>query len=193
MSYLRFERSVMTNLEESLSRELLRTNRSGAYACSTIVDCNTRKYHGLLVVPVPEMDTDNHVLLSSLDVTVVQHGAEFNLGLHKYAGNNYSPNGHKYIREFNCDSVPTTIYRVGGVILKKEVVFQHYEDRVLVRYTLLDAHSVTTLRFKPFMAFRSVRQFTHENSTANRDFQVVDNGIKTQMYNGYPYLYMRYG
>lgn len=54
MSYLRFEKALMTNLEESLSRELLRTNRSGAYSCSTIVDCNTRKYHGLLVVPVPE-------------------------------------------------------------------------------------------------------------------------------------------
>lgn len=192
MSYLRFERSLMTNLEESLSRELLRTNRSGAYSCSTIVDCNTRKYHGLLVVPVPELDDANHVLLSSLDVTVVQHGAEFNLGLHKYRGNNYSPNGHKYIREFNCDSVPTTIYRVGGVVLKKEVVFQHYEDRILLRYTLLDAHSSTTLRFRPFMAFRSVRQFTHENSTASRDYQFVDNGIKTQMYQGYPYLYMQF-
>lgn len=192
MSYLRFERSLMTNLEESLSRELLRTNRSGAYSCSTIVDCNTRKYHGLLVVPVPEMDDDNHVLLSSLDVTVVQHGAEFNLGLHKYCGNNFSPNGHKYIREFNCDSVPTTIYRVGGVILKKEVVFQHYEDRILLRYTLLDAHSSTILRFRPFMAFRSVRQFTHENSVANRDYQSVDNGIKTRMYDGYPYLYMQF-
>lgn len=192
MSYLRFERSLMTNLEESLSRELLRTNRSGAYSCSTIVDCNTRKYHGLLVVPVPEMDDDNHVLLSSLDVTVVQHGAEFNLGLHKYSGNNFSPNGHKYIREFNCDSVPTTIYRVGGVILKKEVVFQHYEDRILLRYTLLDAHSSTMLRFRPFMAFRSVRQFTHENSVANRDYQLVDNGMKTRMYDGYPYLYMQF-
>lgn len=192
MSYLRFERSLMTNLEESLSRELLRTNRSGAYACSTIVDCNTRKYHGLLVVPVPEMDNDNHVLLSSFDVTVIQHGAEFNLGLHKYRGNNFSPNGHKYIREFNCDSVPTTIYRVGGVILKKEVVFQHYEDRILLRYTLLDAHSATTLRFRPFLAFRSVRQFTHENSVASRDFQAVDNGIKTQMYQGYPFLYMQF-
>ena len=182
----------MTNLEESLSREVLRTNRSGAYACSTIVDCNTRKYHGLLVVPVPELDDENHVLLSSLDTTVVQHGAEFNLGLHKYRGNNYSPNGHKYIREFNCDSVPTTIYRVGGVILKKEVVFQHYEDRILLRYTLLDAHSATTLRFRPFMAFRSVRQFTHENSAASRDFQMVENGIKAQMYQGYPFLYMQF-
>lgn len=192
MSYLRFEKSLMTNLEESLPKELLRTNRSGAYSCSTIVDCNTRRYHGLLVVPVPELDDESHVLLSSLDVTVIQHGAEFNLGLHKYQGNNYSPNGHKYIREFNCDKVPTTLYRVGGVLLKKEVVFQHYEDRILIRYTLVDAHSATTLRFRPFLAFRSVRQFTHENSTANRDYSLVDNGIKTCMYAGYPDLYMQF-
>ena len=192
MSYLRLEKALMTNLQESLPREVLRTNRSGAYSCSTIVDCNTRKYHGLLVVPIPELDDENHVLLSSMDVTVVQHGAEFNLGLHKYQGNNFSPKGHKYIREFDCDKVPTTIYRVGGVILKKEVLFQHYEDRLLIRYTLVDAHSATTLRFRPFLAFRSVRQFTHENSTASREYHEVDNGIRTCMYAGYPDLYMQF-
>lgn len=192
MGYLRFEKALMTNLEESLSRELLRTNRSGAYSCSTIVDCNTRKYHGLLVVPVPELDDENHVLLSSLDATVIQHGAEFNLGLHKYNGDNYNPKGHKYIREFDCDKVPTTLYRVGGVLLKKEVVFQHYEDRILIRYTLVDAHSDTKLRFKPFLAFRSVRQFTHENSVASRDYSNVENGISTCMYAGYPDLYMQF-
>ena len=192
MSYLRFEKAVMTNLEESLRRELLRTNRSGAYSSSTLVDCNTRKYHGLLVVPVPEIDDENHVLLSSLDCTVVQHGAEFNLGLHKYQGNNYSPKGHKYIREFDASLVPTTIYRVGGVVLKKEAIFQAYEDRILIRYTLEDAHSATLLRFRPFLAFRSVRSFTHENSVASREYQQVDNGIKTCMYQGYPDLYMQF-
>ena len=192
MSYLRFEKAVMTNLQESLYRELLRTNRSGAYSSSTLVDCNTRKYHGLLVVPVPELDDENHVLLSSLDCTVIQHGAEFNLGLHKYQGNTFSPNGHKYIREFDASKVPTTTYRVGGVILKKEVIFQHYEDRLLIRYTLVDAHSATTLRFRPFLAFRSVRQFTHENATASREYSLVDNGIKTCMYAGYPDLYMQF-
>ena len=192
MSYLRFEKALMTNLEESLPKELLRTNRSGAYSCSTIVDCNIRKYHGLFVVPIPELDDENHVLLSSLDVTVIQHGAEFNLGLHKYQGNNYSPKGHKYIREFDCDTVPTTIYRVGGVLLKKEFLFQAYADRLLIRYTLVDAHSETTLRFRPFLAFRSVRQFTHENSTASREYHQVDNGIKTCMYAGYPDLYMQF-
>jgi len=192
MSYLRFEKAVMTNLQESLRRELLRTNRSGAYSSSTLVDCNTRKYHGLLVVPVPEIDDENHVLLSSLDCTVVQHGAEFNLGLHKYQGNTFSPNGHKYIREFDASVVPTTTYRVGGVILKKEAIFQAYEDRILIRYTLVDAHSATTLRFRPFLAFRSVRQFTHENMTASREYQNVDHGIKTCMYAGYPDLYMQF-
>ena len=156
MSYLRFEKAVMTNLEESLRRELLRTNRSGAYSASTLVDCNTRKYHGLLVVPVP------------------------------------SPKGHKYIREFTCDVVPTTLYRVGGVLLKRETIFQAYEDRILIRYTLEDAHSATTLRFRPFLAFRSVRQFTHENATASREYHEVDNGIKTCMYAGYPDLYMQF-
>ncbi len=191
MSYIHFDKTLMANLEESLPKEILRSNRSGAYSCSTIVDCNTRKYHGLLVVPIPELGEENYVLLSSLDETVVQHGAEFNLGLHKYQGNNFSPNGHKYIRDFNCDQVPTTIYRVGGVVLKKEKVFQHYENRIIIRYTLLDAHSETTLNLRPFLAFRCVREYTHENSRVNKNYQEVSNGIKTCMYDGYPELYMQ--
>ena len=191
MSYLRFDKAQMTNLEEVLPKEVLRSNRSGAYSCTTLVDCNTRKYHGLLVVPIPELDDENHVLLSSLDATVIQHGAEFNLGLHKYSGGHFSPRGHKYIREFDSLQVPTTTYRVGGVILKREQMFQHFENRIIIRYTLVDAHSETTLRLQPFLAFRSVREFTHENAQASREYHVVQNGIKTCMYPGYPDLYMQ--
>jgi putative glycogen debranching enzyme len=192
MGYLKFEKALMTNLQDSLPRELLRTNRSGAYSCSTIVDCNTRKYHGLFVVPVPGLDDENHVLLSSLDPTVIQHGAAFNLGLHKYHGGNYSPNGHKYIREFDCDKVPTTIYKVGNAVLKKEVVLQCYEERILVRYTLLEGQGTTLLQFRPFLAFRSVREFTHENAAINREYHNVENGIATCLYEGYPQLFMQF-
>ena len=120
MSYLKFDKNLMINLEQSLPKEILRTNQAGAYHCTSIVGCNTRKQHGLLVVPIGDEEYRPHVLLSSLDETVIQHGAPFNLGLHRYQGGVYSPNGHKYIREFNCDSVPRTTYRVGGVILTKE-------------------------------------------------------------------------
>jgi glycogen debranching enzyme len=91
MSYLNFQKSDLINLEYSLSREMLRSNRAGSYASTTIVGCNTRKYHGMLVCPMEHLDGDKHVLLSSLDCTIIQNGSEFNLGMHKYAGDNYHP------------------------------------------------------------------------------------------------------
>ncbi len=192
MSYLKFDKTVMINLEESLAREVLRTNRKGAYHCTTVVDCNTRKYHGLLVMPVPQLGDENFVLLSSLDETVIQHGAPFNLGLHKYEGNNFSPKGHKYIREYSCDTVPRTVYRVGGVIFSKEKVFSLYENRIMIKYTLEDAHSETTLRFRPFLAFRSVNDLTQENDRINKSYTEVPNGIKTCLYERFPELYMQF-
>ena len=191
MSYLKFERALMTNLQESLRKEVLRTSRSGAYSSSTVVDCNTRKYHGLLVVPIPSIDDENHVLLSSLDVSVVQHGAEFNLGLHLYQGGVCSPNGHKYIREYDCERVPTTTYRVGGVILTKEKIFISHENRILIRYTLVDAHSETILQFRPFLAFRDANSLCMANSVASTEYAEVPNGISTCMYEGYPTLFMQ--
>lgn len=181
----------MTNLQDSLPREILCTNRWGGYCSTTIVGCNIRKYNGLLVVPLPNLDQESHVLLSTLDETIIQHGAEFNLGLHKYQGENYYPKGNKYIRGFEWNHVPTTIYRVGGVMLKKELLFRKSESRLIIRYTLLDAHSRTTLRLRPFLAFRSVREFTHKNNSYNGSYNVVENGISTCMYAGYPDLFLQ--
>lgn len=93
MSYLKFDRRLMANLNESTQREYIRTNRKGAYCCSSIIGCNTRKYHGVLVVPIPSLSPNNHVLLSSLDLTIVQHGVPFNVGIHQYEGDIFSPRG----------------------------------------------------------------------------------------------------
>ena len=191
-AYLKFDKSRMVNLEYSLNREILRTNRRGAYHCTTLVECNTRKQHGLLVMPVPKLDNSNHVLLSSFDETVIQHGADFNLGIHKYDGNNFSPMGHKYIREFDCDSLPRTIYRVGGVVLAKEKMFSLEDNTIFIRYTLLDAHSPTTVRFKPFLAFREINELTEENPIADLGYKEVENGISMRMYSGYPELFMQF-
>lgn len=191
MSYLKFDKNLMINLEQSLPKEMLRTNQAGAYHCTSIVDCNTRKQHGLLVVPIGDEEYDPHVLLSSLDETVIQHGAAFNLGLHRYQGGVYSPNGHKYIREFDCEGVPRTTYRVGGVILTKEKIFIQNENRILIRYTLLEAHSPTTLQLRPFLAFRSSNALCMANDKANTDCQPVQNGVACCLYDGYPTLYMQ--
>ena len=192
MSYLKFDKNLMINLEQSLPKEMLRTNQAGAYHCTSIVDCNTRKQHGLLVMPLSHKDYRPHVLLSSMDVTVIQHGAPFNLGLHRYKGGVYSPNGHKYIREFDCESVPRTTYRVGGVILTKEKIFITKENRILIRYTLVDAHSATTLQFRPFLAFRDSNELCVENDALNSECTPVNNGVASCLYPGYPTLYMQF-
>lgn len=192
MSYLKFDKNLLINLDQSLRKEILRTNQAGAYTCTTLPGCNTRKQHGLLVIPIEGFGNRPHVLLSSLDETVIQHGAPFNLGLHRYRGGVYSPNGHKYIREFDCESVPRTTFRVGGVILTREKIFISQENRILIRYTLVDAHSATTLRFRPFLAFREVEALCQANDSINKTCEPVENGIATCLYDGFPTLYMQF-
>lgn len=192
MSYLKFDKKQLVNLEYSLQREILHSNRAGSYSCTTLSGCNTRKYHGLLVCPNYTLDGGKHVLLSSLDATVIQHGAEFNLGIHKYQGEHYEPKGHKYIRDFETDVIPITTYRVGGVVLTMERLLIEGTEQLLTRYTLVEAHSPTTLRFKPFLAFRNVHTLSHSNLYANTKYETTDNGIKICMYEGYPYLHMQF-
>lgn len=191
MSYLKFDKNQLINLEQSLPKEMLRTNQAGAYHCTTLAGCNTRKQHGLLVIPIGSMGNKPHVLLSSLDETVIQHGAPFNMGLHRYKGGVYAPMGHKYMREFDCESVPRTTYRVGGVILTKEKVLITHENRILIRYTLVEAHSQTTLQLMPFLAFRESNSLVIANDKINREIIPVDNGIGTCLYDGFPTLYMQ--
>ena len=140
MSYLKFDKTQLVNLEYSLQREILRTNRAGSYCCTTLSGCNTRKYHGLLICPMDHMDGGKHVLLSSLDETIIQRGAEFNLGIHKYAGEHYEPKGHKYIRDFETDVIPITTFHVGGVVLTKERLVVEGKQQILIKYTSVSIH-----------------------------------------------------
>ena len=191
MGYLEFDKTELVNLENSLTKEVLRTNRAGTYSLTTLIGCNNRKYHGMLVCPLPQVDGGRHVLLSSLDETIIQHEREFNLALHKYEGDNYEPKGHKYVTEFYTNPIPTLVYGVGGVVLKKEKILLKNEPRILIRYTLVDAHSETKIRFKPFLAFRNIHALSKANLDANTKVKMVDNGISSCMYQGYPDLYIQ--
>jgi predicted glycogen debranching enzyme len=190
MAYLKFNKAELVNLEYALEREMLATTRTGGYTSSTIVCCNTRKYHGLLVAPIDEKNGENHVLLSTLDETIVQHGKTFNLGIHRYPGA-YDPRGHKYIIDFAYEPIATITYQIGGVVLKKEIMLIHNENAIYLRYTLLDAHSPTQLRLKPFLAYRSIHELSKVNPFANTHYQVIPNGITSQLYDAYPSIYMQ--
>lgn len=191
MSYISFNKGQLVNLEFSLDRELLRSNRSGAFLNTTICGCNTRKYHGLLVVPQPSLDSDNHILLSSIDETIIEQNEEFHFGVRMYPNGVFSPRGHKYLRDFVAEPIPKLTYRVGSVVLNKEYIFAQNEARLLIRYTLSESASPITLRLKPFLSFRNIHQLTRENYDANRKYTSITNGASWQMYAGYSHLFFQ--
>lgn len=189
MSVLTFDKKELGNLEYSLQREMLATDRRDGYMSTTIVCCNTRKYHGLMVAPIDDSDRA-YVLLSSVDETVVHDGQSFNLALHRFPGT-YEPRGHKYITDFEYTPTPTITYRVGSIVLRKELLWIHNRTQLMIRYTLLEAPSDVRLRLRPFFAFRDKHALTHANMEADGRSRPIPGGVKCRLYSDFPWLYLQ--
>ena len=187
MAFLKFNKSELVNLEYSLKREIILANRTGAYCNTSIVTCNTRRYHGLLAVPVEQFGGYRHILLSSLDESLTLRGKRFNLGIHCY-GDVYEPRGHKYIVDFDADPVPTVIYKIGEMVFRKTIVLCPDENQLLIKYELEKAPAKVKLELKPFLAFRNFHALTGENDQACTDYEPVQNGAAFNMYPGFPDL-----
>lgn len=192
MSYIKFDKSQLINLEYSLDREIIRSNRAGSYASMTIVGCNTRKYHGLLVCPLEQFKGEKHVLLSSLDATIVEKDQEFNLGIHKYEGDNFMPKGHKYVRNFEAETIARTTYRVGSVVLVRTSLLVEREQQILIKYQLLESQGPIRIRIRPFLAFRNIHNLSKSNLFARTKVRKTSNGVAAKLYEGFPSLYMQF-
>ena len=193
MTELVFSKEELINLSNSLKKEILLTNGAGGFLNSTLILCNTRKYHGMLIIPLKQFDNKPHLLLSSVDETILQHGQSFYLAIHKYPGIAvYQPHGHKYITSFVNNPIPTITYSVGGVVLKKELLLVDQKEQLLIRYTLVECDSETTLRIQPFLAFRDIHKLSKANIDANVKSIKIKNGIKSRLYQPFPWLNMQF-
>src|SRR3954466_10186441 len=87
-------------LQPHIEQEWLLTNGLGGYASSTVVGCNIRKYHGLLVAatnpPVGRMMT-----LSRLGEMLIIDGdsQSHELAVNQFRDNIF-PHGERYLRRF---------------------------------------------------------------------------------------------
>ncbi len=187
MAFLKFNKAELVNLSYSLKREIICANKTGAYCNTSIVTCNTRRYHGLLGVPVDNFGGSKHMLLSSVDESLAVNGKLFNLGIHCY-GDIYEPRGHKYIVDFNADPVPSVVYRVGEMEFVKTILLAPDKDQVMLRYELRRSPAEISLILKPFLAFRNIHSLTRQNSEARTEYEEVRNGVMFNMYAGFPDL-----
>lgn len=191
MAFLKFNKSELVNLSYSLKREIICANKTGAYCNTSIVTCNTRRYHGLLAVPIDAFGGKKHLLLSSLDESLILNGKQFNLGIHCY-GNVYEPRGHKYIIDFEADPVPKITYRVGEIVFTKSILLVPDSDQVMIRFELVNAPAKVKLLLTPFLAFRDIHALTDENPNARTEGWEIPNGVAFNLYEGFPDLNMQF-
>ena len=191
MAFLSFNKSELVNLEYSLKREIIGSNKTGAYCNTSVVDCNTRRYHGLLAVPVDAFGGEKHILLSGLDESIVVNHRQFNLGIHCY-GDIYEPRGHKYIVDFTAAPVPTLTYKIGETTLRKSVILAPDSDQVMIKYEIVSSPASCELILKPFLAFRCIHRLTRENPEARTGYRELENGVSFNMYEGFPDLNLQF-
>lgn len=177
--------------DDFLSREYLLTNGRGGYASSTLCDCNTRKYHGLLALPVASMGKV-YLLLSKIELSVVSGGTQYDLSVNKFPDTIF-PDGFRHIKTVIVGHNPVTTYLLdeGNITLEKALLMPRGEDSVLIRYTLLDAKKPVVLKLAPFLAYREIHGIGRQNADIRPRTYFETGGFKIDPYANLPPLYMQ--
>ncbi len=164
---IEFDTLVCSDLAEAATREWLETNGIGGFASATIIDLNTRRYHGLLVAAT-KPPVGRFVLLSKLEDTLVMDGTRYELSANQYSGAVH-PQGHRYLHSFVAQPFPRLNYRVGEIEVEKTVFLVHGENTVVIRYEFSGnlGHCKCSLEVRPLIAFRDYHNTTHANDAIN--------------------------
>ena len=191
MALLKFNKAELVNLSYSLKREIISENKEGAYINTSIITCNTRRYHGLLALTLDRFGGDRYLLLSSLDESITVSGKQFNLGIHCY-GDIYEPRGHKYVVDFTETPVPQITYKIGDIVFRKTLLLCPDRDQLLINYELLEAPETATVQFRTLLAFRNIHDLTHANDVADQGYKLCDHGASFRLYEAFPDLYLQF-
>jgi len=186
---IRLDRNELLDLQISMKKEYLLTNGKGGYCSSTIHDCHTRKYHGMLVLPVESLEM-TFSFISKIEVNAVIEGKDFNLSTNKFPGV-YNPTGHKYVESFEYDLFPVTKYRIGDTEIVKTVLMPYQSDTVLIRYDVVKSEKPILFKATPLMSFREINSLSKENLDISPRTFFEKNGFKFDPYPGLPAVYIQ--
>ncbi|MEU2667219.1 amylo-alpha-1,6-glucosidase [Micromonospora sp. DT46] len=140
---IRFGPQVCGDLTGGAAREWLVTDGLGGYATGTVSGLRTRRYHGLLVV-AGETPASRRVGLVGLDPAVLfPSGARVRLGAHEWASGDVDPRGFELLERFDLtDGLPRWRWRVGDVVIERELAMTHGRSCVAVVHRLVSGGPV---------------------------------------------------
>jgi glycogen debranching enzyme len=151
-----FGPQVCGRLDEGSAREWLVPDGLGGYAMGTVTGLRTRRYHGLLVVAGSTPAT-RHLGLAALDpVVTLPSGAVVRLATHEWADGTVAPQGHTLLESFDLtDGLPRWRWRIGDVVIERELATTHGRAGVAVVHRLL-AGGPVGLRLQVLVTWRDV-------------------------------------
>lgn len=139
------------NLEDGLNKEWIVTNGIGGYSYSTVLGCNTRKYHGLLVAPLTP-PARRYVILSKLDEAIEIEGKEHLL--YTNMCKNYIAEGYKNLVRFEKEYLPIFSYKLKNTQITKVVCMEYGKNTVCVYYRIKNGNYSAKLKIAPIVNFR---------------------------------------
>ena len=147
-----------------LDKEWLETDGKGGYCSMTVPLCCTRKYHGLLAVPMEKLE-GRYVLLSGYEILITaKDGTSVRLDTNQFPGAFY-PCGFQYLEKFEKKTFPEWSYKVKDILISIEI-FMTEESRV---YFSIKNKSKKNNYFKaelsPVILYRNSHALTSENSS----------------------------
>jgi len=149
-----FGRETCGNWDIASRREWLVTNGIGGFACGTIAQANTRRYHGLLVASLSP-PVERVMVVSKLDVAASYLGEAFQLAANEFADGTISPEGFAHIQSFELrDGIPTWIFACADALLLQQVFMATGRNTTYVSLTLLRAAARMELELSPLCAWR---------------------------------------
>ena len=178
-----------TSPGQALTLEWLETNGLGGYASSTVLNCHTRRYHGLLVANLKE-PPGRHVLLSKFEDSLRAKGREYFFSCHQYPGL-FFPGHDPLPASFSIGDCPRFSYRAEGMCVQKSVMLVRGRDHLMVRYDIEACPGPGVLRLRPFLAYRSYHSLSRQNPFLRVHTSVIRNGFMLRPYEGMPPLYIR--
>lgn len=159
---IRFDAKVTKNLDEALRREWIDTNGIGGYSSSTLIGLNTRRYHGLLVASMEEVQS-RMVMISRFEEEVVLDDATAPLSTNEYP-DVIQPEGYRNLETFELDLCPKFIFRVGENTVEKTLMMIYGENATLIRYKFEGPAKKKILKLRPLIGYRGYHELTHRNA-----------------------------
>ncbi|MFP5040718.1 amylo-alpha-1,6-glucosidase [Parasediminibacterium sp. JCM 36343] len=185
---LQKNKATLTNYDEAKQLEWLETNGLGGWASSSIIGCNTRRYHGLLVAAT-KPPTGRMVMVSKIDEKIIYNGQVAELGTNNF-GDAINPAGYHFLAQFTKDLFPEWVYEVNGITLKKTIAMVHGENTTLIVYTAVKAAKAFTLQLQPFIAARDYHQLQNNESGLWWDVDFENGIFKNQPFAHSPFVYI---